>query len=136
MYSLAQAAKASGKSKPTLVRWIKTGRLSARRNNDGSYTIDPAELARVSPIPGDIGGMMKQLVAPNGADTEPAISAGEVEGLRLLLKEREETIRDLRARLDAEAEERRQEAEERRRLLNLLTDQRAPRPPWWKRWFR
>ncbi len=52
MYSLAQAAKASGKSKPTLVRWIKTGRLSAKRNNDGSYTIDPAELARVSPIPG------------------------------------------------------------------------------------
>jgi hypothetical protein len=37
------------------------------------------------------------------------------------------TIRDLRARLDREAEERRQ-------LIALLTDQRAR--PWWRRWFR
>jgi hypothetical protein len=43
-----------------------------------------------------------------------------------LLSEREETIRDLRARLDAEAEER-------RRLTAVLT---GPRRPWWRRWFR
>jgi hypothetical protein len=39
----------------------------------------------------------------------------------VLLAEREETIRDLRARLDAEAEER-------RKLIAVLTDQR--RRPW------
>jgi hypothetical protein len=44
---------------------------------------------------------------------------------RLLLAEREETIRDLRTRLAAEAEER-------RKLITLLTDRR----PWWRRWWR
>jgi hypothetical protein len=52
--------------------------------------------------------------------------------LHRLLAEREETIRDLRSRLDAEAEERRRMAEERRQLLSMLTDRR----PWWRRWFR
>jgi hypothetical protein len=42
-----------------------------------------------------------------------------------LVAEQQETIRDLRARL---------EAEERGRLIAILTDQRAR--PWWRRWFR
>jgi hypothetical protein len=39
----------------------------------------------------------------------------------------DDTIRDLRHRLDSEVDER-------RRLLALLTDQRLR--PWWRRWFR
>jgi hypothetical protein len=126
MFSLAQAAKAAGKSKPTLARAIKAGRLSAARSDDGSYAIDPSELARVFPLTGEIPGTVKQSVPHNGAGTYPATAPGEVDGLRLLLSEREETIRDLRARLDAEAEER-------RRLTAVLT---GPRRPWWRRWFR
>jgi len=88
MYSLAQAAKAAGKSKPTIARAIKAGRISAIRSEDGSYSIDPAELARVFPLAGDSTGAMKQLVPRDGAGTYPAISPGEVEGLRALLAER------------------------------------------------
>jgi hypothetical protein len=76
------------------------------------------------------------------SDADPVTSPGEVEGLRLLLAEREATIRDLRsrldreaARLDAAAEERRRDAEERRRLQAMLTDRR----PMWRRlrdWLR
>jgi hypothetical protein len=127
MYSLAQAAKAAGKSKPTIARAIKAGRLSAARGEDGSYAIDPSELACVYPLTGDSTGTMKQSVPHNGTGTYPAISPGEMEGLRLLLSEREETIRNLRHRLD-------REAEERRALIAILTDQR--RRPWWRRWFR
>ena len=54
--------------------------------------------------------------------------------LQRLLAEREETIRDLRARLDAEGEARRCGAEERRVLMSLVTDQ--SRRPWWRRWLR
>jgi len=133
MFSLQQAARAAGKSKPTLLRAIKAGKLSASRHEDGSYSIDPAELARVYPLTGDIAGLVKRSVAGNGAGTDPAISPGEVDGLQLLLAEREETIRDLRQRLDREAEERRAMAEERRQLLALLT---GPRRPWWRRWVR
>jgi hypothetical protein len=71
-------------------------------------------------------GTMKQSVSPKGAGTSPAITPGEMEGLRLLLAERGETIRDLRARLD-------RETEERRHLITLLT---GPSRPWWRRWFR
>jgi len=64
MYSLQQAAKAAGKSKPTLSRAIKAGRLSATRTESGAYEIDPAELARVFPLAGDMTGTVKQLEPP------------------------------------------------------------------------
>jgi hypothetical protein len=64
---------------------------------------------------------------------------GELGKWRALAIEREETIRDLRARLDAEAEER-------RRLTALQTHRSsgtvptvqpvAAQVPWWRRWFR
>ena len=48
MYTLGQAARAVGRSKTTLGRYIKSGRLSASRAEDGAYMIDPAELDRCS----------------------------------------------------------------------------------------
>lgn len=58
------------------------------------------------------------------------------------IEQQQETIRDLRARLDAEAQERQRIQE---RLNKLLTHRRAGsvpavtprvRLPWWRRWFR
>ena len=135
MYTLGEAARASGKSKPTIAKAIKTGRVSAIRQPDGSYQIDPAELHRVYPMTGKPAG--NGLQSDTGA-TELGLP-GELEKWRALALEREETIRDLRARLDAEAEER-------RRLMTLLTHRStasvpavqpaAPRVSWWRRWFR
>ena len=120
-YSLGEAAKELGVSKPTVQRAIKSGRLSATRRDDGSYDIDPAELRRAFPA-----------VTPEGNDTadlkrhEPALLQVEIDGLReqvALLKDERD---DLRRRLDAEAEER-------RRLTAVLTDQRpaTSRRRWW-----
>lgn len=109
----------------SIARAIKAGRLSASRGEAGSYLIDPSELARVFPLAGDMAGTVKQVVPSNGAGKYPATSPGEVDALQRLLADREATIRDLRHRLD-------QEAEERRRLLAILTDRRS----WWRRWFR
>ena len=126
MLSLAQAAKTAGKSKPTLLRAIKSGKLSASRTASGAYEIDPAELARVFPFAGDMAGTMTQSVPGNGAETYPAISPGEAQALHRVIAEQAETIRDLRNRLDSEVDER-------RRLLALLT---GPKLPWWRKWFR
>jgi hypothetical protein len=129
MFSLAQAAKAAGKSRPTIARAIKSGKLSAGRATDGSYEIDPAELARVFPLAGHGAGTMKQFVPPDGVDASmlmsPALSELERDALQARIAEQSETIRQLWQRLDSEAEER-------RRLLALLTDRR----PWWRRWLR
>jgi hypothetical protein len=70
---------------------------------------------------------MKRSEPGDGAASYPAISPGEAQALRCVIAEQAETIRDLRHRLDAEAEER-------RRLMALLTG--PARVSWWRRWFR
>jgi hypothetical protein len=145
-YTLGQAARAVGKSKPTIARAIQTGRLSASRTDSGTFVIDPAELHRVFQVAGNGAGTMKQTVPGEPDGTSQA--ALRVERDRLLIEREDlrETIRDLRQRLDAESEERRRAQE---RLTALLTHRQAgsvpavnsptltgPRRPWWRRWFR
>jgi Helix-turn-helix domain len=124
-YTLGQAAKAADVSKTTIQRAIKSGRLSASRQPDGSYVIDPAELHRAFPRDGNADGEMKQSVTLS-ATGELQV---EVEMLRERLVEKEDVIGDLRRRLDQSEVERRQAQE---RLTALLTDQRpARRRRWW-----
>ena len=131
-YTLGEAARAVGRSKTTLGRAIKSGRISATRSEDGSYTIDPAELHRVFTVTRDGHPPMERSVTLNGPEPTPSPATL---ALRQLLAERDrlvdeqaESIRDLRRRLDAEAEER-------RRLTAILADQRAAPAPirrWWR----
>ena len=48
-YSLNDAAKATGKSKTTIHRALKSGKISASKTDSGAYAIEPAELHRVFP---------------------------------------------------------------------------------------
>lgn len=144
MYTVGQAAKATGKSKSTISTSIKKGTISAVKNEDGSYSIDPSELHRVFPPVESENGSTE----PQSNDNEPSNLVlhngylhGEVKLLREQLADKDEVINDLRHRLDAEAEARRIEGEERRKLTAILTDQRAkpatePRPRGWRGLFR
>lgn len=49
MISLREGAMATGKAKATILKAIKTGRLSASKTVKGEWEIDPAELFRVYP---------------------------------------------------------------------------------------
>ena len=49
MYTLGSAAKAAGKSKATISKALKSGRISGHKGDDGVFHIDPAELHRVYP---------------------------------------------------------------------------------------
>lgn len=130
-YSLAEAARASGKSKMTIQRAIKAGKISASRDEDGSYDIDPAELHRVFPV-----------VSGDDADTGNmghGDTSRDINLLHLEIKVRDEKIAslqaerererkilqggidDLRHRLDQSEEERRRTQAQ---LTALLTDQR------------
>jgi excisionase family DNA binding protein len=132
-YTLGEAAKRTGLSKPTIQRAIKSGKLSALRNEDGSYSIDPAEVERVyGPLP--VTGNDDS----NETQNETAVSSNETGGLEAEVqhlrerlsslgherdRERQQLtdqIEDLRRRLDTEAEER-------RKLTATLTDQREQR---------
>ena len=48
-YTLGEAAKVTGMSKAAISRAIKNHTISAEKQNNGSYKIDPAELHRVYP---------------------------------------------------------------------------------------
>lgn len=48
--TLNQAAKACGRSKSTLLNAIRSGRMSAPKDDRGRYAIDPAELHRSFPF--------------------------------------------------------------------------------------
>lgn len=47
MLSLTEAAKATGLTRPGLLKAIQSGRISATKNDQGNWQIDPSELFRV-----------------------------------------------------------------------------------------
>jgi hypothetical protein len=108
----------------TITRDIKKGRVSASKNERGEYEIDASEIVRAYPDriavdhDGNIAakGEMQSDATLDDADATPVLQA-KLEAAERLLSEREQTIEDLRRRLDVEGEER-------RRLTALLTDQR------------
>jgi hypothetical protein len=124
-YTVAEAAKAIGKSKAAVFRAIRKGTISATRDeSSGVFLIDPAELHRAFPP--------APTVSP---DTLPD-TVGDVSRFAELdgrLADAHETIADLRHRLDQADADRRQAldrlAAAQERITALLTDQRPTAPP-------
>src|SRR4051794_10489336 len=135
-YSLAQAAKAVGRDRSTLLRMIKIGRLSATRDEaSGAWAIEPAELHRVYP-PADPHAENQddaQARIPDSTAKTDALQA-RLDAATDAIRIRDEVIADLRQDRDRAHEERRQVQA---RLDALLTDQRptVPARRWW-RWWR
>jgi len=106
-YTLGDAARAVGKSKTTLHRAIKSGRISAIKAEDGSYSIEPSELHRVFP---------------------PVTSLLRREPLQGNDKEQQgNTLENLRIQLEAQAKERERE---RTLLQETIADLREDRDRW------
>ena len=152
-YTLAQAARAIGRNKTSVLRAIKSGKISAIRDEaTGGWLIEPAELHRLYPPAADAvptagdavlrnGGALEHggdsAERSDGAATRNGYAAAETAALRGQLdQERTERLReradknavidDLRRRLDAAEEERRTTL---RQLTALLTDQRGRSTP-------
>ena len=47
--TLAQAAQATGLNRSTILRAIKSGRISGTRDDLGAWTVEPVELHRIFP---------------------------------------------------------------------------------------
>ena len=96
-YTLNEAAKAVGKSKTTIHRAIKSGKISASKLDSGAYAIDPSELHRVfqnGTAERDIRNDKEQAKTTSGtADIRLEMLEKERERERQQL---EETIADLR----------------------------------------
>ena len=109
-FSLREAAQQAGVSKSTIWRSVKSGRLSAARDDDGDFAIDPAELFRVfPPKPADhaaqlAAGHNAKAIAPAETDAgdqfRNAALEAELRVLRELLAEMRASKEELRADLE------------------------------------
>lgn len=102
-YSLSDAAKATGKNRTTIQRAIKSGKISASKNETGAYEIEPAELHRVFPAIAQRNAQQTKETDSNSPQQGDATSETLRIRLEMLEKERdreraqlEETIADLR----------------------------------------
>lgn len=126
--SASQAAKAVGVSVPTITRAIKNGVISAERVPGGGYRIDASELDRFRASVTHTKGEMLGHETP----VSDSVLRRENEMLREMLDREREEVTHLRARLDAEGEER-------RKLTAMLTHElrevapTRPRIGWWRR---
>ena len=131
VYTLGEAAKATGLTKSGIAKAIRSGRVSANRNDNGSYNIDPAELHRV--FPPAVNGQPKPQSVQLDTSGILAEMTAKLESVQEQLNREREWSRELSRRLD-------EEATERRKLTALLTHQPPPaaettRPGFWRRLF-
>lgn len=131
--TMGQAAREAGLSKTTIWRAVKSGKISATRNDDGDFEIDPAELFRVFPqkqSPEPV--IMASRSFPLSESPQAESLSIETEGLKKLvelhqatIKRQDETISDLRTRLDDSERERRETTNALRGLLTHTTEQKS-----------
>ncbi len=133
-YTLGQAAKATGKSKSGIALAISKGWITATKNLQGQWQIEPSELHRVYR---PLGDKMNDGLPRHGDNwtVEIAHLKATLEGLERLNRQVENERDSFRALLDTETEERRRIQAQ---LTALLSDQRKqPEPPpikrsWWQ----
>ena len=137
--SVSDAAKAAGIGRSTINKHIAEGKISKGKDESGRVYVDVSELVRAYPTMdmNRLSETVSEIVSDGQHETLEKATLDtdlqlEVVALRERLEaanqrlEREtklllETVDDLRRRLDAEAEER-------RRLTMMLTDQRPKQP--------
>jgi hypothetical protein len=141
--SLKQAAEWAGTTKPTVLKHLQAGKVSAEKDEEGRWWFDVSELRRAYGEPksrtvsgsGSINGALND---PNHPALHPETPGNAllVDTLRHQIEELKEDKADLRRRLD-EREEAARETEHRllaviekqAEQVTLLTDQRAPATP-------
>jgi excisionase family DNA binding protein len=106
-YTLGQAAKATGLSKMTIQRALKSGRISGEKDDTGSYQIDPAELHRL--FPAVTAGADNTAVTVGRSETPAAdvalqVSYARLEAENTALKAMLEDMRTERDRWHEQAE--------------------------------
>lgn len=98
VYTLGEAAKATGKSKATISKAIKNGRISAKKLESGVFSIDPSELHRV--YPPTVEGEQKETPLTAKVNTENSGLNRELqvrlEAAQERLSDKEAVISDLR----------------------------------------
>jgi hypothetical protein len=99
VYNLMTAASAAGINRSTVLRAIKAGRISAQRDSNNGWQIDPAEFHRVfPPLPVAAGVSVQQ--DQQQTDAQVALLRNVIEELRRDKDELRRSVEDLRQERD------------------------------------
>lgn len=125
--SLSQAAKHYGISKGTLSKAIKSGKISATKEANGTFSIDPSEIDRV------YGDRVKKRVEETGEQPHKvnAETAFEIKAMELELKAAQEKNRLLEDQL----QDARKDRDEWRTQARSLIEDKSERPSALDRFF-
>lgn len=100
IYTLGEAAKATGKSKTTVQRAIAKGSISASKGKNGRYSIDASELHRVFPrVSTDTVTQGSQVDTSRPPDETPL--KVKVAALEAMLEREREVLAEMRTDRDA-----------------------------------
>jgi len=115
--SAAEASRLTGKSKQTVINAIKSGKMSAIKDLDGAWQIEPVELFRIyppastngHPLDTKLDDALQGVDGPSvdGLQAEVRLLREVIEAKEDVIAAKDDTIADLRSRLNAEQEERR-----------------------------
>ena len=97
--TLGQAAKESGKSKATISKYIKSGKLSFVEKTKDGFQIDPSELFRVFPKGKQLTGQSERSQTPVNTKVNSAENE-EIKALKDTIAELRSDKEDYKNRLD------------------------------------
>jgi len=127
-YTLNDAAKATGKSKTTIHRALKSGKVSATKMDSGAYAIEPAELHRVfPPVPTERN-------AERSIRNEEEHPRNDLGTLRIRLEFTEKERERERQQLEETIADLREDRDRWRQQATALLEDKRPRG-FWKKLF-
>jgi len=117
-YTLATAAEVAGKTKPTIWRAVKSGKISATRLEDGSFRIDPSELSRYMAVTHETvpGETVQRSETGSSYDAMDAKALQEAIALRFMVERLEALLATERERAAELREDRNQWRDQAQRL--------------------
>jgi hypothetical protein len=126
MYSLGTAAKATGKAKSSILRAIKSGRISATRTDSG-WSIDPAELHRIFPLKDNDGS------EPGSGDAVERDATSPEQLELFVLKTEVRVLQATGEMLRSQVDDVRRDRDSWRELAQAVQRQLRDQRPWWRR---
>ena len=124
-YTLGEAALAVGKSKATLSKDLKSGKLSFVSKTKSGYDIDPSELFRVYP---------KRLLPNDSEQLQTPIVNSEISELKAILKGKDALLDERLKRIEQLEKELMRAQDQTDMFLRQITDQSTnPKKRFWQR---
>jgi hypothetical protein len=120
--SAREAAEQVGMTKQGIIRAIHKGQLSATRNAHNEFEIDPVELQRVYGTKATTVNSDTP-VADNLNQSRVSVLETQVMMLEQMVADKDETIRKLFDRLEAQQK------------ITLQIEDKQRQPAWWQRWL-